>query len=275
MKNFLRFSLIFLLFSSCELFEGDGDSGPDIAEGLKEALRVGTEIAADGLSATDGYLADLAVKILLPDEIQTEIDNFKSTNFNLLVGEFTGEEIFNAGIPVLGINSLADVEDELITGINRAAESAAGEAAPIFFDAITGITIEDANNILFGGVNDAATTYLRDNTFQELFNTYEPKMNDAISTVNVGDKNVEVLYNDFVNSYNDILGTIVNPISGQTIGDIGELTALTAVDLSEFATGRGLDGLFLKVAEEEEKIRLDPIARINDILRDVFGLLDE
>ena len=275
MKNLLLFAVVFFSFSSCELLEGDDDSGPDIAAGLKEALRVGTEVASEGLAATDGYLADAAVKILLPDEIQTQINNFKSTNFDLLVGDFTGEDIFNTGIPLLGINSLADIEDELITGINRAAESAASEAAPIFFDAITGITIQDANNILFGGVNDAATTYLKDNTFDALFDTYEPKINTAISSVTVGDQTVEALYNDFVSGYNDILSTTVNPLNGQTLADVGGLTALPTTDLSEFATGKGLDGLFIKVAEEEEKIRLDPLARINDILQDVFGLLDE
>ncbi len=274
MKKLLFFSAIFLSFSSCELLEGDGDSGPDIATGLKEALRVGTEIAAEGLSATNGYLGDAAVKILLPDEMQTQINNFKAKQFNLLVGNFTGEEIFQAGIPALGISSLASLEDELITGINRAAESAAGEAAPIFFDAITGITIQDANNILFGGVNDAATTYLKDNTFDALFETYEPKINTAISSVTIGDNTVEAVYSNFVANYNDILNTTVNPLSGSTLADVGNLSTLTAVDLSEFATGKGLDGLFLKVAEEEEKIRLDPLARINDILKDVFGMLD-
>ena len=276
MKNLFLLSLVFFLFSSCEIFEGDEeDSGPDIAAGLKEALRVGTEVAANGLSAADGYLADAAVKILLPDEIQEQINSFKSTSFDLGVTTLSGEEVFAAGIPALGISSLADIEDELITGINRAAESAAGEAAPIFFDAITGITIADANNILFGGVNNAATTYLKDNTFNALFDTYEPKMNDAISSVTIGEQTVESLYTGFVTSYNDILATTVNPFSGETLADLGSLDTLANVDLSEFATGKGLDGLFLKVAEEEEKIRLDPLARINDILQDVFGLLDD
>ena len=78
MKNLLLFAVVFFSFSSCELLEGDDDSGPDIAAGLKEALRVGTEVASEGLAATDGYLADAAVKILLPDEIQTQI-NIMST----------------------------------------------------------------------------------------------------------------------------------------------------------------------------------------------------
>lgn len=275
MKNLSLLFILFFTFSSCELLEGgEDDAGPDIAGGLKEALRVGTEVASNGLAGVDGYLGDAAVKILLPDDIQTKINNFKSSNFNLLIGSFTGEEIFSTGIPVLGISSLGDIENELITGINRAAESAANEAAPIFFDAITGITIQDANNILFGGVNNAATTYLKDNTFNALFETYEPKMNDAISTVTVGDQTVEDLYANFVTSYNNILSTSVNPLTGQTLAQVAELTTLENVDLSEFATGKGLDGLFLKVEGEEEKIRLDPLARINDILKDVFGLLD-
>ena len=124
--------VLFLLSAgfSCDLLESDSGGGdPDIAEGLKAALRVGTDTAVSRLAAVDGYLKDEAVKILLPDEMEAQIANFKAINVNVFgLASFTGEEIYNAGIPALGIVGLAGLEDQLITGINRAAESAATEA---------------------------------------------------------------------------------------------------------------------------------------------------
>lgn len=270
-------TLIAIVFiSSCELLESEDDSGPNIAEGLREALRVGTDTATSRLNAVDGYFKDQAVKILLPDELEQQIASFKAIEIDVFgIATFTGEEIYSTGIPLLGINSLSGVEDELILGINRAAESAANDAGPIFFDAITNITISDANSILFGE-DDAATTYLRDNTFQSLFNTYEPKIDAAIANVTIGDQSVEALYSDFVTSYNSILNTDIPTglFSSQSLADIAGLTTLQEADLSSFATEKGLDGLFLKIEEEEGKIREDPISRVTDILKDVFGLLD-
>ena len=44
-------------------------------------------------------------------------------------------------------------------------------------------------------------------------------------------------------------------------------------NLSEYATQKAIDGLFIMVAKEEDKIRLDPAARVSDILIKVFGSL--
>jgi len=270
----LSTSLIFLL-SSCELLEGTTESGPNIAEGLKEALRVGTDSATARLALADGYLKDEAVKILLPDELATQIAAFKAIEVSIAGLTYTGEDIYTSGIPLFGINSLQSVEDDLILGINRAAESAAKEAAPIFFNSIINITITDANNILFGA-NDAATIYLKDNTFDALFTTYEPKIEQAISNVKVGNNSVEDLYSNFINSYNNILNKEINIpfLLNTSLLQLTNLSAIQESDLSSFATTKGLDGLFLKIEKEEANIRENPLNRVTEILKDVFGLLD-
>jgi hypothetical protein len=279
MKNivFLTTLLGLVFLSSCELLESEeNDAGPDIAAGLKEALRVGTDTAVSKLAVVDGYLKDEAVKILLPDQMENQIANFKAIEIDVFgLGTISGEDIYSNGIPFLGVAPIRDVEEDLIMGINRAAESAASEAGPIFFDAITGITIQDANNILFGP-EDAATTYLRDNTFQSLFSTYEPKIDQAVNAVTIGNRSVESIYNQYVSEYNGLLNTSI-PVSlfdTQSLGQLANLETLDQTDLSAFATEKGLDGLFLKIQEEEGNIRQDPLARVNDLLQDVFGLLD-
>jgi hypothetical protein len=276
-RAIIIFGFIFSL-SSCDLFEEAKDilEQPNIAEGLKEALKVGTDTAVSKLALADGYLKDEAVKILLPDELESQIAAFKSININIFgIGNVTGEDLYNTGLPILGISSLADLEDDLIVGVNRAAESAAKEAAPIFFDAITGITIADAESILYGP-NDAATTYLKDNTFSSLFNLYEPKIDNAINNVKVGEKSVEVIYSDFVDEYNSILSTQIptSLINSTPLFELVDLQLIENPDISSFATEKGLDGLFLKIEEEEANIRENPLARVTDILEEVFGLLD-
>ena len=115
----------------------------EVSGGLKEALVTGAKIAAQKLSAENGYYGDLAVKILLPDEAKMIIDNISK-------------------IP--GGDKL--VED-VIVRINRAAEDAAKEVAPIFVNSITQMTIMDAFGIL-NGADNAATDYLRRTTTNEL-----------------------------------------------------------------------------------------------------------
>ncbi len=278
MRKLFPFLVLALLGYSCDLLDDTNkDSEPDIAAGLKEALRVGTDTATSRLAGVDGYLKDQAVKILLPDELEQQIEDFKAIEIEVFgLGVLSGEDIYTTGVPLLGINSLADIEDQLITGINRAAESAANEAGPIFFDAITGITIADANAILFGP-DDAATTYLKDNTFDALFDTYEPKIDAAINGVQIGDKSVEEVYSSFVNTYNGILSTDIPTglLQSSSFASIAGLEVLEEPDLSAFATGKGLDGLFLKIEEEEGNIRKDPFARVTDLLEDVFSLLDD
>ena len=88
----------------------------EIGAGLKQALEIGTSQGADQLSAKDGFLGNLAVKILFPPEAQKVEKTLRS----------------------IGLNSLAD---NVILSINRAAEDAAKEAKPIFISAIKQMTI--------------------------------------------------------------------------------------------------------------------------------------
>jgi len=276
MKYFAILILLVLPFTSCELLEDSSDSSSNIAAGLREALIVGTDTAVSKLAVNDGYLRDEAVKIALPDEMEEKIEEFKSMEINAFgLGTLNGEDIYTAGVPTLGINSLQSLEDDLIEGINRAAESAATEAAPIFADAITSMSIQDANNILFGS-DSAATNFLRVNTFGQLFTTYEPKINTAVNSVKLGNKSIEDLYNDFVQEYNNILSTSIptSLFDTSTLGELADIETLTEPDLSTFATNEGLDGLFLKIKEEEKNIREDPLARVTNLLQDVFGRLD-
>lgn len=138
--------------------------------------------------------------------------------------------------------------DKFVMTLNRGAEDAAKEAKPIFISAIKSMTIQDAWAILKGNDN-AATEYLRKTTSAQLREKFSPVIANSLNKVNA-----TKYYGDIVNTYNRIpLVEKVNP------------------DLTGYATTKAMDGLFLLIADEEKKIREDPIARTSALLKKVFG----
>jgi hypothetical protein len=240
-KTVVLCALTVALFSSCEEGSGFSEAFPDLTneeviEGLKSALEVGTDNSSQNLHKRDGYYRDEAVKIFLPDEAAVILDHLDR-------------------IP--GGDHLVD---NTIESINRAAEDAAIEAKPIFINAITSMTISDGFAIL-DGADDAATTYLKDKTYDSLQMAFQPKIQVSLEKPLILNKSSESLYSSLITSYNAI----------PRIPFIFEEPEITENTLSEYTTRRALDGLFLKVADEETQIRNDPAKRVNDILVKVFG----
>ncbi|HSG28234.1 MAG TPA: DUF4197 domain-containing protein, partial [Candidatus Krumholzibacterium sp.] len=203
--------------------EGPLDEKTVIA-GLKEALQVGTDNTVLSTSALDGYLGNELIRIAMPEQLSSVASTMRQAGF--------GGQV-----------------DELETGMNRAAELAAGEAREIFWDAITGMSIADAFGILRGH-STAATDYFRERTESTLRARFHPVIERKMEEVGLSR-----LYGQISNTYNGL------PVPGKT----------DLIDLDEYVTGRALDGLFKVLAREEEKIRQDPMARTTALLRRVFG----
>lgn len=217
-----------------ELTEGD------IIGGLKEALIVAARNAAGKLASEDGYYSDLSVKILLPDEAKVIVDN---------IGRIPGGQ---------------QLVENVILSINRAAEDAAREVAPIFVTSVTQMTITDGYNILHGADN-AATTYLRTTTWNDLYSLYKPKISTSTNKDILAGVSAQESWTTLTGKWNSVANSIA-----------GRLAGLTPVntDLDDYLTKRALDGVFLKMEGEELKIRKDVSARVTPILQKVFGTLD-
>ena len=138
---------------------GAGLSDARIADGLKEALRVGTQNTVNLTGRVDGYLANQAIKILMPDELHTVERTLRAVGFNEPV-------------------------DQFILSMNRAAERAAPAARGIFTDAITAMSFDDARNILQGG-NTAATEYFKGKTTDKPTAAFKPTVQRAMNEVGV------------------------------------------------------------------------------------------
>lgn len=165
----------------------------EIGQGLKQALEIGTSQGADRLSLKDGFLGNMAVKILFPPEAVKVENTLRS----------------------LGLNSLCD---NVITSLNRAAEDAVKEAKPIFISAIKQMTITDATNILVGN-QDAATQYFKRVTTAQLMEKFSPVITNSLSKVGATQ-----YWGDVTSRYNTI--PLVKPINP----DLSEYVAQKAID---------------------------------------------
>lgn len=138
--------------------------------------------------------------------------------------------------------------DAFELSMNRAAERAAPEAKSIFGDAIKQMTFTDARQIL-DGPDNAATLYFKDKTSGRLQEAFKPITHQAMSEVGATRQ---------YQALDDKMKTI--PVADQM-----------RFDLDQYVTEKALDGLFLILAEEEQKIRQDPTARVTDLLQKVFA----
>jgi len=140
--------------------------------------------------------------------------------------------------------------DELILTMNRAAEAAVPEAKKLFVDAVKKMTVQDAKGILTGG-DTAGTAYFKRTTSEQLRARFLPIVQKATKKVKLADK-----YNEYAER-------------GAKFGLVKKEDA----NLDSYVTQKALDGLFYMVAEEEKKIRQDPVKAGSELLRKVFGAL--
>lgn len=123
------------------------------------------------------------------------------------------------------------------------------------------MTITDAVTILRGNDN-AATNYLHKTTYNQLFELYRPKIKASVDKKLVGNISTGESW--------DLLTGKWNTVANSTIGQIAGLKPVN-ISLDDYLTRKALDGLFLKIGQEEKRIRENPAARVNDILKRVFG----
>ena len=247
-KHLLILAFPVILFSGCAELNSLMQSVPmdapltesEVVQGLKEALIEGSKNSSSILSAVNGYYGDAMVKILLPPEASVIIDNLSK-----IPG---GEKL---------------VED-VVLRINRAAEDAAKEVAPIFINSIQQMTIQDAFGILRGADN-AATQYLSNTTRIELYNLYKPKIQQSTEKDILGGVSTKESWETLTGKWN----LVANSVAGKLAG-----FSPVNTDLDDYLTNRALDGMFLKVEIEEKKIRENVSARVTPLLKKVFGSLD-
>ena len=197
----------------------------EASQGLKTALEKGALAAISTLGKTDGFLLNDKVRIPLP--------GFLDRAANLLRTLGQGGRI-----------------DELITSMNRAAETAVPQARDMLVGAVKSMSVEDAKKILGGG-DTSVTGFFAEKTRAPLGTKFLPVVTQATEKVGLA------------RQYNDIAGKAAG---------MGLMNKDDA-NIQQYVTGKSLDGLYFMIGEEEKKIRQDPIGTGSAILKKVFGVL--
>jgi len=233
-----------------------GMSMPVHAQSLKDVLnKVKSSTGAGGSGTSRSSLTNTEIVSGLKQALQVGARNASGKLSS--VNGFFGNALIKVLMPpeakqvesVLRSIGMGSLVDKAILSMNRAAEDAAGKAVPIFVNAITGMSIQDGLSILTGG-NGAATNYLRQKTVQALTDAFRPVISSSLGKVGA-----TAYWGQVFNAYNRLPTTRskVNP------------------DLTSYVTERALNGLFVTISDEENKIRNNPAARTTDLLKKVFG----
>jgi len=209
----------------------------EIVGGLKDALLVATDSSVTHLSAVDGYLKDLSIKILLPPEARSITDNLSK------------------------LPGGSKLVDDVILRINRAAEDAAKGAKPIFVNSIREMTFADGLQILKGPDN-AATQYFIKKTDLQLTELYRPKIRESLNKNLVAGISTQQSWNELTIQWNKMAGSMIGKMAGMKTVD---------VKLEDYILQQALKGMFLKIAEREKDIRTNANARVTTLLKKVFG----
>ena len=210
---------------------------------IKDALNEGIKSASSNLSQKNGYFGNTALKILLPPEAQP---------------------IMNVVNKIPGGQTLID---DVVLRLNRSAEESAKDVTNIFAQAIKEMTVTDGIKIVTGK-NNAATEYLREKTYNKLLDLYKPKVSAALNKPLVLNVSANKAWSTLTTSYNKV-GEVPNKVA--KLAGKNEPFPEVEVDLATYSTKKALDGLFVKIAEEEKDIRANPLDYASSMIKKVFG----
>ncbi|MFM9880832.1 MAG: DUF4197 domain-containing protein [Burkholderiaceae bacterium] len=197
----------------------------EASAGLKAALESGALSAIGLLGKTDGFLGNAKVRIPLPGFLEDAGKLMKK------LGQ--GKRI-----------------DELVTSMNRAAETAVPLAKNLLVGAVKSMSVTDAKQILTGG-DTSVTQFFAEKTRTPLSGTFLPVVTKATEKVGLAQK------------YNDVAG------KASSMGLLKKEDA----NIQQYVTGKSLDGLYYMIGEEEKKLRQNPLGSSSAILKKVFGSL--
>ena len=218
-------SLAILSAAPCVAADLSSISNTEATGGLKQALADGSAAAVAKLGVTDGFLANPKVKIPLPPALQR----------------------IESALRFAGMKQQAD---DLVVGMNRAAEAAVPEAKTLLVEAVKKMSVQDAKGILSGG-DTAATDYFKRTTQSDLTKRFLPIVKKVTDQVGLAQQ------------YNGLAG------QASQFGLVKQEQAT----VESYVTGKALDGLYLMIAEQEKAFRQNPLSATSDIVKRVFGAM--
>jgi hypothetical protein len=240
------------------------------ADRMLQEIRAARQPSAPPASASAAVAASPAVRLqaagdLSGDVVTRGLKEALGKGLERALAQLGGEGGFLTNIavriPMPGQLAAADgllrkigqgkLVDDFVASMNHAAEQAVPAAAETFAGALRQMTVQDAQKLL-QGPEDAATQFFRRATDATLREKFLPIVQQA--TAKAG---VTAAYKRVADK-----AVLASPFLRQE-----------ALDIDGYVTGKALDGLFKTIADEEKRIRQNPVARTTDLLRSVFGAL--
>ncbi|HRZ86219.1 MAG TPA: DUF4197 domain-containing protein [bacterium] len=139
--------------------------------------------------------------------------------------------------------------DDFTLSMNRAAEKAAPMARDVFLDALFQMNLEDAQKIYQSG-GTAATDFFKAKTRDTLIEKFRPVVAEKMGEFSVNQRYAELFKKYRLTQLTGMLG---------------------GVNIENYVSAKAVDGLFVMLGQEEQKIRTDPKARVTALLKEVFG----
>lgn len=220
-------SLVMVSGGACLLpaWAGGLFSSKDATLALRTALERGAQSAVSQLGRANGFLGDPQVRIGLPSVLED-------------------------ASPLLRTLGKGAQLDELVTGMNRAAEQAVPLALPLLRSAIKSMSVTDAQQIIRGG-DTSVTEFFAGKTRLPLNDKFLPIVTKVTQRLSLAQQ--------------------YNALAGKAMG-LGLLKPEQA-NVQQYVTSKAMDGLFLVIGNQERLIRQDPVGTGSAILKKVFGSL--
>ncbi len=201
-------------------------SQADATGAVRAALERGADIAVKQLGQVNGFMGNDKIRIPLP-------------------------EVLEKAAPLLRAVGRGRQMDDLISAMNHAAENAVSLALPLLRNAIKGMSVQDARQILSGGEH-AVTDFFAAKTRAPLSVQFTPLVNKAVEKLSLAQR------------YNELAGKA---------GSMGLIKGNQAATVQQHVTTKALDGLYFVIGEEERRIRNDPVGTGSALLKKVFSSL--
>lgn len=201
-------------------------SQADATGAVRAALERGADIAVKQLGQVNGFMGNDKIRIPLP-------------------------EVLEKAAPLLRAVGRGRQLDDLVNAMNHAAENAVSLALPMLRNAIKGMSVQDARQILTGG-DHAVTDFFAAKTRAPLGVQFTPLVNKAVEKLSLAQR------------YNELAGKA---------SSMGLIKGNQAATVQQHVTTKALDGLYFVIGEEERRIRQDPVGTGSALLKKVFSSL--
>lgn len=235
-KYILAVGFLFLLLTACNQ-KSATQAEEEKVQALKDVLREGLDKAITVLSDENGFLTNESLAIALPAEAESLIKNIQKLP--------QGTEMLNS----------------VMSQINQVASSSVEKVAPILYDAIDNISVEDVNRIVKAD-DAAATAYLEQRIRVPVQKACEPVILNSLDKQLWGEITTRDTWEMLIGNYNKLAGT--------SVGRIANLQPVDMV-LEEFVTEKMLDAIFVLMAREEMNIRKHPATKMSKSAASILG----